>query len=67
MLRAIGRNDELAHSSIRFSMGRFTTEEDIDYAIEQINSSIDKLRALSPLWDMYKEGIDLSTVQWAAH
>jgi cysteine desulfurase len=67
VLRALGRNDELAHSSIRFSLGRFTTEEDIDYAIEQIIKSIDKLRALSPLWDMYKEGIDLSTVQWAAH
>ena len=67
VLRALGRSDELAHSSIRFSMGRFTTEADIDYAIAQINTSIDKLRALSPLWDMYKEGIDLSTVQWAAH
>jgi cysteine desulfurase len=67
VLRALGRNDELAHSSIRFSIGRFTTEEEIDYAIEQITKSIDKLRQLSPLWDMYKEGIDLSTVQWAAH
>jgi len=67
VLRALGRSDELAHSSIRFSLGRFTTEENIDYAIEQINNSIDKLRALSPLWDMYKEGIDLSTVKWAAH
>jgi len=67
VLRALGRNDELAHSSIRFSFGRFTTEEDVDYAIKQIRQSIDKLRALSPLWDMYKEGVDLSTVQWAAH
>ena len=67
VLRALGRNDELAHSSIRFSFGRFTTEEDVDYAIKQIRQSIDKLRALSPLWDIYKEGVDLSTVQWAAH
>lgn len=67
VLRALGRNDELAHSSIRFSIGRFTTEEEIDYAISIIRGSIDKLRELSPLWDMYKDGIDLSTVQWAAH
>ena len=67
VLRALGRNDELAHSSIRFSIGRFTTEEEIDYSISLIRNSIDKLRALSPLWDMYKDGIDLSTVQWAAH
>ena len=67
VLRAIGRNDELAHSSIRFSFGRFTTEADIDHAIELIDTSITKLRSLSPLWDMYKDGIDLSTVQWAAH
>jgi len=67
VLRAIGRNDELAHSSIRFSFGRFTTEEDIDYVIPLIGSKIEKLRALSPLWDMYKEGIDLSTIEWDAH
>ena len=67
VLRALGRNDELAHSSIRFSIGRFTTEEEIDYAIEQITKSISKLRELSPLWDMYKEGVDLSKVKWAAH
>jgi cysteine desulfurase len=67
VLRALGRSDELAHSSIRFTIGRFTTEEEIDYAIELIHKSIDKLRALSPLWDMYKEGIDLDSVQWAAH
>jgi len=67
VLRALGRNDELAHSSIRFSIGRFTTEEEIDYAIQQITKSIAKLREMSPLWDMYKEGIDLSDVQWAAH
>ena len=67
VLRALGRSDELAHSSIRFSLGRFTTEADIDYAIEHIREAIAKLRELSPLWDMYKDGIDLSTVQWAAH
>jgi cysteine desulfurase len=67
VLRALGRNDELAHSSIRFSMGRFTTEEDVDYAITHVREAIKKLRALSPLWDMYKDGIDLSQVKWAAH
>ena len=67
VLRAIGRNDELAHSSIRFSIGRFTTEAEIDYAIGHVREAIGKLRELSPLWDMYKEGIDLSQVQWAAH
>lgn len=67
VLRAIGRNDELAHSSIRFSIGRFTTEADVDYTIELMKSKIDKLRELSPLWEMFKDGIDLSKVQWAAH
>lgn len=67
VLKALGRNDELAHSSIRFSIGRFTTEEEVDYAIALLKEKIAKLRELSPLWDMYKEGIDLSTVQWAAH
>jgi len=67
VLRALGRSDELAHSSIRFSIGRFTTEEQIDYAVEHVREAIARLRALSPLWDMYKEGIDLSQVQWAAH
>ncbi len=67
VLRALGRNDELAHSSIRFTLGRFTTEADIDYAVKLINQRIDKLRAMSPLWEMYKDGIDLNTVQWAAH
>lgn len=67
VLRALGRNDELAHSSIRFTIGRFTTAEEIDYTIELVKSKIDKLRDLSPLWDMYKEGIDLESVQWAAH
>jgi cysteine desulfurase len=67
VLRALGRNDELAHSSIRFTLGRFTTEEDVDYTIKLVKEKIGKLRELSPLWDMYKEGIDLNTVQWAAH
>ena len=67
VLRALGMNDELAHSSIRFSIGRFTTEEDIDQAIELSLNAVTKLRALSPLWDMYKDGVDLDTVQWAAH
>ena len=67
VLRALGLNDELAHSSIRFSIGRFTTAEEIDYAIGLIRDSIGKLRDLSPLWDMYKEGIDLSKVEWVSH
>ncbi|HEX4764046.1 MAG TPA: IscS subfamily cysteine desulfurase [Usitatibacter sp.] len=67
VLRALGRNDELAHSSIRFTLGRFTTEADIDFAVELLKQRIGKLREMSPLWEMYKEGIDLNTVQWAAH
>ena len=67
VLRALGRSDELAHSSIRFTIGRFTTEEDIDYTIDLLKRKIAKLRELSPLWEMYKEGVDLNTVQWAAH
>ena len=67
VLRALGLNDELAHSSIRFSLGRFTTEEEIDYAVALINESIDRLREMSPLWDMYKDGIDLSKVEWVHH
>lgn len=67
VLRALGRSDELAHSSIRFTIGRFTTEEDIDFTIELLKSKVGKLRELSPLWDMYKDGIDISTIQWAAH
>jgi cysteine desulfurase len=67
VLRALGLNDELAHSSIRFSFGRFTTEEEIDYAVQQIRVAVDKLRDMSPLWDMYKEGVDLSSVEWAHH
>jgi cysteine desulfurase len=67
VLRALGRSDELAHSSIRFSIGRFTTVEEIDFAVDLIRRKVAKLRDLSPLWEMYKEGIDLNTVQWAAH
>jgi cysteine desulfurase len=67
VLRALGRSDELAHSSIRFTLGRFTTDEEIDYAVQLIRGKIAKLRELSPLWEMHKEGIDLNTVQWAAH
>ena len=67
VLRALGRSDELAHSSIRFSIGRFTTEAEVDYAIKLLHDKIDKLRELSPLWEMFKEGVDLNTVQWAAH
>lgn len=67
VLRALGLSDELAHSSIRFSIGRFTTVEEIDYVIGVIRGSIDKLRDMSPLWDMYKEGIDISKVEWASH
>jgi cysteine desulfurase len=67
VLRALGRSDELAHSSIRFTVGRFTTESEIDFAVELIRRKIDKLRALSPLWEMHQDGVDLATVQWAAH
>lgn len=67
VLRALGLNDEMAHSSIRFSIGRYTTEQDIDDAIAKVRHAVEKLRELSPLWDMFKEGIDLDTVEWAAH
>ena len=67
VLRSLGRSDELAHSSIRFTLGRFTTEEEIDYAVDLIKKKVAKLRELSPLWEMHQEGIDLNTVQWAAH
>ena len=67
VLRALGRSDELAHSSIRFTLGRFTTEQDVDFTIKLLHEKLGKLRELSPLWDMFKEGVDLDTVQWAAH
>ncbi|CAG4892692.1 IscS subfamily cysteine desulfurase [Paraburkholderia saeva] len=67
VLRALGRNDELAHSSIRFTVGRFTTEQDVDYVINLLKNKIAKLRDLSPLWEMHQDGIDISTIQWAAH
>lgn len=67
VLRALGREDELAHSSIRFSLGRFTTSEEVDFAVGKIRAQVERLRELSPLWDMYKDGIDLSSVQWTAH
>lgn len=67
VLRALGLSDELAHSSLRFSFGRFTTAEEVDYAAQQVCHAVDKLRKLSPLWDMYKEGVDLDKVEWAAH
>ncbi len=67
VLRALGLDDEMAHSSIRFSFGRFTTKEEVEVAAQRVRHAVEKLRTLSPLWDMYKEGIDLKTVQWAAH
>ncbi len=67
VLRALGLNDEMAHSSLRFSFGRFSTAEEVDYAVEQVHHAVDKLRELSPLWDMYQEGIDLDSIEWAAH
>lgn len=67
VLRALGLNDELAHSSLRFSFGRFTTDEEVDHAVAQVRHAVEKLRELSPLWDMYQDGIDLNTIEWAAH
>jgi len=67
VLRAIGRQDELAHSSIRFSIGRFTTEQEIDYTIDLVQDAVARLRDLSPLWEMHKDGIDLSKIEWAEH
>ena len=67
VLRALGRSDELAHSSLRMTIGRFTTEQEIDYAVETIRANVAKLRELSPLWEMYQDGVDISTIQWTAH
>jgi len=67
VLRALGRSDELAHSSLRMTIGRWTTQEEIDYAVQTIRDNVARLRELSPLWEMHKDGIDLSTIQWAAH
>ena len=67
VLRALGRSDELAHSSIRFSVGRFTTQEEVDFAVQLLRDKVGKLREMSPLWEMHQEGVDLNTVQWAAH
>ena len=67
VLRALGMNDELAHSSLRFSIGRFTTEEDVDHAIASVRAAVEKLRELSPLWDMYKDGVDMEKIEWATH
>jgi cysteine desulfurase len=67
VLRALGRSDELAHSSLRMTIGRFTTEEEIDYAVKTIKENVSRLRELSPLWEMYQDGVDISTIQWSAH
>ena len=67
VLRALGRSDELAHSSIRFTLGKYTTEEEIDFAVSLVKTKVAKLRELSPLWEMHKDGIDISTIQWSAH
>ena len=67
VLRALGRSDELAHSSLRMTIGRYTNEEEIDYVVTTLKERVAKLRELSPLWDMFKEGVDISTIQWAAH
>ena len=67
VLRALGRDDELAHSSIRFTLGRFTTEEEIDYVVAQLKEKVAKLREMSPLWEMHQQGVDLNQVKWSEH
>jgi cysteine desulfurase len=67
VLRALGRSDELAHSSIRFTLGRFSTEAEVDAVVAQVLATVNKLRELSPLWEMHQDGVDLSTIKWAAH
>jgi cysteine desulfurase len=67
VLRALGRDDELAHSSIRITIGRYTTEEEVDFAVELLKKSVSKLRDLSPLWDMYKDGVDIKSIKWNTH
>ena len=67
VLKALGLGDDLAHSSLRFGLGRFTTDEQIDYTVKAISYTVIKLREMSPLWEMYKEGIDLNSIEWAAH
>jgi cysteine desulfurase len=67
VLRALGRSDELAHSSLRMTIGRWTTEADIDYAVNTIKENVERLRELSPLWEMYQDGVDISAIQWSAH
>ena len=67
VLKALGLGDDLAHSSLRFSLGRFTKEEDIDYAVDAIRNGVNHMRDLSPIWEMYKEGIDLNSVEWSEH
>ena len=67
VLRALGLKDELAHSSIRFAVGRFTTDEEIDHTLDLVRDSVEKLREISPLWDMYKDGIDMDSIEWAAN
>ena len=67
VLRAMGLNDELAHSSLRITIGRFTTREEVDYVVDRIRENVERLRAMSPLWEMVQDGIDLSTIEWTAH